>query len=103
MKMEMKQNEYLTFNCLVNTAEDLQSILTEYECEFCQESIYGSSLQIVAHYSKCLRKNDIKKEETNVEEEKKKDPNSQKFDCQTCGEILYLTPTEILRHRKSHQ
>ena len=95
-------NDYLSFNCLVNTGEELQSSLSEFECEFCQESMYGSSLQIVGHYSKCLTERDIKTEETYSQEERKRDPNAQEFDCKACGKLLYLTATEILRHRRSH-
>ena len=95
-------NDYLSFNCLVNTGEELQSSLSEFECEFCQESMYGSSLQIVGHYSKCSTERDIKTEETYSQEERKRDPNAQEFDCKACGKLLYLTSTEILRHRRSH-
>lgn len=36
-----------------------------------------------------------------VEDEVRK-PNSDAYDCQQCGKLLYLTPTEILKHRRQH-
>ena len=82
---------------------ELKTSLFEYECELCDEKIYGSSLQIATHYSKCLKKQDDKNEEIEHQEERRRDPNAQEFDCKNCGKILYLTSTEILRHKRSHQ
>jgi hypothetical protein len=37
------------------------------------------------------------------EETVTKKPNSQAYQCSQCDRTLYLTPTEILRHKKQHQ
>lgn len=29
-------------------------------------------------------------------------PNAKRYDCPNCSEVFYLTPTEILKHKKSH-
>lgn len=29
-------------------------------------------------------------------------PNAKRYDCPHCPRILYLTPTEMLKHKKSH-
>lgn len=29
-------------------------------------------------------------------------PNAKRYDCPECSEVLYLTPTELLKHKKSH-
>ena len=97
-----KVNNYGSFTIYTLLNYNLLS-LSEYECELCQENMYGSSLQIVSHYSKCMKKQDDKNEEIDHQEERKRDPNAQEFDCKECGKILYLTSTEILRHKKSHQ
>ena len=95
--------DYLTFNCLENTAEELSARLQEFECELCTEKIYGSAIQISSHLSKCLSDREAS-EEAETENEKRKDnPNNVAHDCKNCGKILYLTPTEILRHIKNHE
>lgn len=29
-------------------------------------------------------------------------PNAKRYDCPDCPGVLYLTPTEMLKHKKSH-
>ena len=94
-------NDYLTFNCLVNTGEELSSICVEFNCDFCEESLYASSLQILNHHANCFDKAQAAKE-VDEDNTKKTDPNAQAFDCKKCGKTLYLTSTEILRHMKTH-
>lgn len=94
-------NNNLTFNCLENTGEELSAYLSENECDMCQESIYGAPLQVISHYAKCLANTEAAKQEEIDQERKRVDPNAQKFECETCRKVLYLTSTEILRHRKS--
>lgn len=36
------------------------------------------------------------------EEAVKLKPNARRYDCPDCSEVMYLTPTETLRHKKSH-
>lgn len=39
--------------------------------------------------------------ETQAEMSKLK-PNTKRYDCPECSQVLYLTPTEMLKHKKSH-
>lgn len=37
------------------------------------------------------------------EEVRTRNPNSIAFSCEECGKTLYMTPIEILKHKKSHK
>lgn len=86
-------NEFLNFNCLENSVEEL-SLLQE-ECEICQEKLYGSSLQLTCHYSKCFKFDQIEEQQDIIEHHK------QNYLCRICGKNLILSTIEILRHAKS--
>ncbi len=95
-------NECLTFNCLDNTCKELDSTnLAEFACDFCEESLYGSAVQISAHYFRCFEKGLTEKEDSRASEEHIKDPNAEKYACDKCNKVFVFSSTEILRHIKS--
>ncbi len=96
-------NDYLTYNCLENTGDQLLATCIKYECDICEESLYSSHLDRILHVKKCLdRQEAIKDEEADLVE-RKANPNAQAYHCSNCDKTMYLTTTEILRHKRSHQ
>jgi hypothetical protein len=95
-------NESLTYNCLVNTGDELVSNCIQFECPVCKEVKYTSHLDRMCHYAQCMKHEEDIKEELETEETRKLDPNAREYDCKECGKVLYLTSTEILRHSRSH-
>ena len=98
----MSLSDYFTYNSLVNTAEDYQENLVQYDCDICQESLYASQYQKFCHFALCYAKEEAVKNEQEETERKKYDPNSREYFCPDCDKTLYLTSTEILRHSRGH-
>ena len=95
-------NDFLTYNCLINTAEEFNANLVKYECDMCEETFYTSQFQRVCHFAECHAKKEAHEDEVEETERKKHDPNAQEYFCSECDKTLYLTNTEILRHKRSH-
>lgn len=93
---------YLTYDCLVGDELVVKSCF-EWECLECQEKRYSSCLQRLSHVKECWDKHAKEQHQEQIQENKRKDPNSQEFHCRQCNKTLWLTMTEILRHKKSHR
>lgn len=99
----LKVTEYLTYDCLEPEEWDSaieQQILEEpLDCEKCQQVYLGCDILKVFHHEQfCIVK--IKTEEPEIKLTNHK-PNSKLFHCESCRSDLYLTPIEILKHKKS--
>ncbi|XP_069697285.1 probable ATP-dependent RNA helicase DHX34 [Periplaneta americana] len=97
---------YITFNCLTESSyypEDCSGEEPEedWQCPHCDFAANLEPIQRLQHLTTCQSTQDQQKA---VEEEfQRRKPNSQAYECAQCNKTLYLTPTEILRHKKQHQ
>lgn len=59
-----------------------------------------TSIEKLQHQYSCVKTNikDVKKHCDNI----KHKSNAQAYECPNCLQTLYLTPIEILKHKKSH-
>lgn len=74
---------------------------TEWHCKNCDLQAVLSSIEKIQHQNSCIESTDtinIDKESKNITHK----PNSQAYECPHCSETLYLTPIEILKHKKLH-
>lgn len=80
-------------------------IETEWHCSNCGIQSVMTSIEKLQHQSTCFEKNlddraDDQRASTQPLVQQK--PNSQAYDCLECNKTMYLTPIEILRHKKQH-
>ena len=101
--------DYMTYNCLENSAEEISSFCMEWQCPFCQETLYTSPLLRIRHYKNCC--DTVEKEILlNSREQKelqrsKENPNARKYLCEheICkGKVYYFTSVQLLKHKKLH-
>lgn len=94
----------ITYNCVRETEWSdklsLEMLETEWQCQNCNMQAILTSIQKLQHQQSCNKQqtNEVEKRSNNV----KRKSNAQAYDCPDCAQILYLTPIEILKHRKSH-
>ncbi|XP_076640084.1 putative ATP-dependent RNA helicase DHX34 [Colletes latitarsis] len=94
----------ITYNCLRETEwSDKLSIEmseTEWHCQNCNMQAILTSIEKLQHQESCMHQH-TKETERHPENIKRK-PNTQVYECFDCAQTLYLTPIEILKHKKSH-
>lgn len=73
---------------------------TEWRCQNCNFQAVLSHIEKLQHQNCCTIAHaaNIEKESENITRK----PNSQAYECSDCSQMLYLTPIEILKHKKSH-
>ncbi|XP_027848814.2 probable ATP-dependent RNA helicase DHX34 [Aphis gossypii] len=93
---------YLTYDCL--TGQSLV-VYDPWICPICNSTIeVTSALEKLQHRQVC----DSQTTSGTAEAEEREDdmaklkPNAKRYDCPHCPRVLYLTPTEMLKHKKSH-
>lgn len=99
--------ENVVYNCLTQEdwAYDLEEQLcnTPYECAACGVKEIGRNfLWILEHEKFCSAKSTSAKEdsgETSAQSVAK--PNSKQFHCDKCDKDLFLSPVDILKHKKT--
>lgn len=71
----------------------------EFDCPGCNQIFNLTNIQKLQHVAVCKKKVD----ETPVEEEllKPSSSNQKLFSCSVCFKKIYMTNTEILKHKKS--
>ncbi|XP_050521115.1 probable ATP-dependent RNA helicase DHX34 isoform X2 [Daktulosphaira vitifoliae] len=97
----LRLSPYLTYDCLTGQS---QEVYEPWLCPFCENTIeIMSALERLQHkqvcHSQCI--SDSTQGDINDQTIKLK-PNAKKYECDQCSEVLYLTPTDILKHKKSH-
>ncbi|VVC91590.1 unnamed protein product [Leptidea sinapis] len=105
---EKKGGVYVTdnivYNCVVDTDWSYNSYQETYSipwvCTNCEVSLCLSPLERIQHSNFTCSSRSVKKKEEKPPPRETK-PNAKEFKCDSCNEILYLTPVEILRHKKS--
>lgn len=99
--------ENVVYNCLLQeewacVVED-EITAMPFECQRCGKTKLGCSVfKIMQHESSCASNVKMENEETDKSEEKTVvvKPNSKLYHCEVCEKDLYLTPIDILRHKK---
>ncbi|KAJ8939396.1 hypothetical protein NQ314_011142 [Rhamnusium bicolor] len=99
--------ENVVYNCLLQEEwacaieEEISS--TPFECPHCKKTKLGCSLfKILQHESSCADKVKVEGNDTNKDKEVViVKPNSKLYHCETCNKDLYLTPIDILKHKKN--
>ncbi|XP_018359215.1 PREDICTED: probable ATP-dependent RNA helicase DHX34 isoform X2 [Trachymyrmex cornetzi] len=94
----------ITYNCIKETNWSEQLIAemqeTEWHCENCNLQTILSSIEKLQHQNSCKIADMITVDAKNENSTRK--ANSQAYECPDCLQTLYLTPIEILKHKKLH-
>ncbi|CAG4935037.1 unnamed protein product [Colias eurytheme] len=104
---EKKGGVYVTdnivFNCVVDSDWSYNSYQESYsipwKCPNCEITVCLSPLEKLQHTEFICSSRKIEKEEKPPPRENR--PNAKEYKCEVCKETLYMTPVEILRHKKS--
>ncbi|CAK1542274.1 unnamed protein product [Leptosia nina] len=93
----------IVFNCVVDSDWSYNSYQEAYSlpwtCPNCEISLCLSPLERLQHTNfTCSSKEEEKEVKPVIKEVK---PNGREYKCEICKETLYMTPVEILRHKKS--
>ena len=71
--------------------------------------MYVGPVQRIAHHATCVEAEEADRKKTEDADgadlaaaAASAKPNSRAYECAECGRTLYLTSTEILRHKRSH-
>ncbi|XP_072767032.1 probable ATP-dependent RNA helicase DHX34 [Anoplolepis gracilipes] len=94
----------IIYNCIKETdwSEKLITEMreTEWHCQNCDFQAVLSSIEKLQHQNCCTTTHT-----TNIDKESEtimRKRNSQAYECPDCSQMLYLTPIEILKHKKLH-
>ncbi|XP_060533049.1 probable ATP-dependent RNA helicase DHX34 isoform X1 [Cylas formicarius] len=98
--------ENVIFDCLLEEewciSIQQEICASEYECKHCKKTMSGASVfRIMQHEEFCDSKAEIKKEAEEDVCNAVVKPNSKKYYCAKCDKDLMLTPTDILKHKRS--
>ena len=82
----------------------------DWTCPRCEEEMYVGAVQRVAHHAACVEAEEADRKESEdalgaaglAEAAAASKPNSRAYECAECGRTLFLTSTEILRHKRGH-
>lgn len=96
--------EYAIYNCLVqeewDEAIERDILVNPLNCRKCENIYVGHSMwKLFCHETFCITKTEI--DTSDKEKYVIPKPNSKLFHCEICKSDLHLTPTEILKHKKS--
>lgn len=96
---------YLTYGCLIDKRRDILDqpyLKTHFTCPSCNIHMICTPGKQIAHASSCKQEMTVP-EDTKEEPEEKEDKKPKvAYKCNICNEELYLSMTEILRHKNSH-
>ncbi|XP_018310380.1 probable ATP-dependent RNA helicase DHX34 isoform X2 [Mycetomoellerius zeteki] len=94
----------ITYNCIKETNWSEQLIAemqeTEWHCQNCDLQAILSSIEKLQHQNSCKIADMITVDAKSENSTRK--ANSQAYECPDCLLTLYLTPIEILKHKKLH-
>ncbi|XP_053611726.1 probable ATP-dependent RNA helicase DHX34 isoform X2 [Plodia interpunctella] len=104
---EKKGGVYVTdnivYNCVIDTDWSYNSYQENYSliwtCPDCNIALCLSPLERLQHkHFTCTARTEEKKEVPKPTRENR--PNAKEYKCECCSEVLYMTPVEILKHKK---
>ncbi|KAK2587022.1 hypothetical protein KPH14_010983 [Odynerus spinipes] len=94
----------ITYNCVRETdwSDKIMVDMCEvtWTCQQCNIEAICNSIEKLQHQSTCTKSS--VKETIDKANEKQLKPNSKTYDCPECSKTLYLTPIEILKHKRQH-
>ncbi|XP_045538727.1 probable ATP-dependent RNA helicase DHX34 [Papilio machaon] len=106
---EKKGGIYVTDNVVYNCVVDADWSYNSYQelygipwtCPDCDISLCLSPLERLQHKQfMCSSRTEEKKVDVKTTPRENK-PNAKEYKCENCNEVLYMTPVEILKHRKT--
>ena len=81
----------------------------DWTCPRCEEEMYVGAVQRIVHHAACVEAEEADRKKTEdalgadvADAAASSKPNSRAYQCAECGRTLFLTSTEILRHKRSH-
>ena len=104
IKGGVRVTNIVTYNCLRETewSEKLAAEMLEVEwnCQNCDMQAILTNIEKLQHQETCTKQHakEIEKQPCSI----KRKPNTQAYECPDCAHTFYLTPIEILKHKKSH-
>lgn len=106
---EKKGGVYVTdnivYNCVVDTDWSYNTYQETYglpwTCEKCEMSMCLSPLERLQHKLFTCSARAVKEEPGPSKTVKESKPNCKEFKCENCEAVLYSTPVDILRHKKT--
>ncbi|XP_014259416.1 probable ATP-dependent RNA helicase DHX34 [Cimex lectularius] len=90
---------YLTYHSISDSLK-----IDDWDCPYCDLKIPLIAIERLQHLAKCNKYHETEKTDDEPKEVSKetKKPNGIRYECEQCNTVLYLTPVEILKHKKSH-
>ncbi|XP_068622478.1 probable ATP-dependent RNA helicase DHX34 [Battus philenor] len=106
---EKKGGIYVTdnivYNCVVDTDWSYQSYQETYElpwtCPDCEISLCLSPLERLQHKQFMCSSKTEEKQIKDTKPPRDNRPNVKEYKCDNCNEVFFMTPVEILKHKKS--
>ena len=108
---------YLTYGCLKDDmsvavcAGEAEYLVQHYHCERCEEHLICTVVERIQHDESCALKHTNRSSENPTVNEgeivegsdsEHKSKNLKSYVCDLCNKTMELTPTDILKHKKSH-
>ncbi|XP_044731151.1 probable ATP-dependent RNA helicase DHX34 [Chrysoperla carnea] len=100
--------ENIFYNCLIETEWSINIALqveqTPWKCTGCSIEYCFSTIDKLQHQAVCrpLQNNHHNHDELNEMDSKASSSKTIAYDCKDCNKVLYLTPIQILKHKKQH-
>ena len=90
--------------------DELSQLAFDWTCPRCEQEMYVGPVQRIAHHATCVEAEEADRKKTEDADgadlataAASAKPNSRAYECADCGgRTLFLTSTEILRHKRSH-
>lgn len=108
VKGGVRVNGYVTYNCLLeNDWSDKMAgemMETPWECCNCHFRGIVGSVDKLQHRRVCNNQGseEVVEEGKKTESNSRRKPNCNEYECKACQKTLWLTPIELLRHKKNH-
>ncbi|KII66543.1 putative ATP-dependent RNA helicase DHX34 [Thelohanellus kitauei] len=100
---------YITYGCLIDKSKDFIDqpyLKSHFRCPTCDIHMICTPGEQIAHSNACKPTIEIVEKEKDENDEKMhmedNKPDKIRYNCQICNQELFLTTTEILRHRQTH-
>ncbi|XP_011500443.1 PREDICTED: probable ATP-dependent RNA helicase DHX34 [Ceratosolen solmsi marchali] len=102
----VRVTKQITFNCLVESEWSdriaYEMMETEWNCQICDFKGTYSVIEKLQHINSC-KTTSVTQDNVKSMSVKSKKKNAIAYDCPECEKTLYLTPTDVLKHKKQHE
>jgi hypothetical protein len=105
----MRLTDYLTYNCLENQVNEMPMLAVNWTCPRCEREMYVGPVQRIVHHAGCVEEEESERRKKEEEEKVKaglqqgsSNPNAREYHCHECDKAMWMTSTEILKHKRGH-